>query len=446
MKITIIGTGYVVLVTGSCLAETGNQVICVDNNKKKINLLKNCKSPIYEQNLQNIISKTSRSKCLKFTSNIKESIELSDIIIITVGTPMNKDGSSNLKSIYNIGSKIGEYINSHKIIITKSTIPVGTTYKLKDIINKKIKQRDVKLTFDIANNPEFLKEGKAISDFKSPDRIIVGIENNKIEPLFKELYKPFSINHDKLIFMDIASSELTKYAANAMLATKISFINEIALIAEKFGANINAIRKGIGSDTRIGYNYIYPSIGFGGSCLPKDIQALKNFSKEKGYSPKIIDAVDKINQQQKIYFLKKVIKRLAQNNSFKNLCFGIWGLSYKPGTNDLRESPSIYIINQIIKLGGKVKVYDPEAIENAKNNYFKNIPIKSIIYCKNKYDVLTKSSCLILLTEWPEFRSPDFKLIKSKLKSPIIFDGKNQYNANTVQKYGIEYFRIGSNN
>ena len=440
MKITVIGTGYVGLVTGACFANVGNQVICADINQDKIDMLNQNKNPIYEPGLLKVINSATANHSISFTCNIKDAIEKSDIIFIAVGTPMNDDGSSNLEYIYGAAKDIGQYINKDKIIITKSTIPVGTTLKIKEIIETEIKHRKEDINFDIANNPEFLKEGKAVNDFNSPDRIIIGLENQKLKSVFRDLYKPFSINHEKLIFMDIPSSELTKYVANAMLATKISFINEMAIIAENVGADINMVRNGIGSDQRIGYSFIYPSVGYGGSCFPKDIKSLMYFSENKGYVSKILGAVDTVNTQQKKYFFEKIKQRFK---NIENMQFGIWGLSFKPGTDDMRESASIYIVRQLIKLGASVKVYDPKSMDNAKNNYFSDF--ENIEYCDDKYNVLNNSEALILLTEWPEFRSPDFKILKNKLNNPILFDGRNQFDANMMQELGFEYYQIGKN-
>tara|TARA_Y100000590_G_scaffold229929_1_gene259301 strand:+ start:256 stop:1596 length:1341 start_codon:yes stop_codon:yes gene_type:complete len=442
MKITVIGTGYVGLVTGSCFAYMGNQVTCIDIDKKKISDLNKGIIPIFEPGLDRIVQKGIKNHCLYFTSDFKDSIEKSDIVFIAVGTPQNKDGSSDLSFVYKVAEDIGKCIDKHKVIITKSTIPVGTTSKVKEIIEKEIANRNKNIEFSICNNPEFLKEGKAVDDFMSPDRIIVGLENENDKNIIKNLYKPFSINHEKLIFMDITSSELTKYAANAMLATKISFMNEMANIAEQVGADINNVRRGIGSDSRIGYSFIYPSVGYGGSCFPKDVRSIIDVSCKTGYKPKILTSVDKVNKEQKKYFFNKLFKRFKDKEGLlKGLQFGIWGLSFKPGTDDMRESASIYFIEQIIKLSGSVCVYDPKAMNNAKNMYFKDL--NSIIYCSDKMDVLNGSDALVLLTEWPEFRSPDFTEIKSKLKTPIFFDGRNQFDKDDMKKNGIEYHQIG---
>ena len=438
MNITIIGSGYVGLVTGACFSQMGNHVVCVDSDIKKINRLNNGESTIYEEGLSKKISDSIKSGCISFSSDVESAVKLSDIIFIAVGTPIKDDGDCNLESIYKVADDIGKYINQNKLIVVKSTIPIGTTFKIKEYIANVIKKRNKNLSFSIAHNPEFLKQGKAVGDFMSPDRIVVGLENDTLQSVFKELYKPFSVNHDKLIFMDILSSELTKYAANAMLSTKISFINEISIIADIYGADINKIRIGIGSDSRIGYNYIYPSIGYGGSCLSKDIKSLINSAMQKGYNPQILNAVQNVNELQRKYFLDKILQRFE--NNLKKKQFAVWGLSYKPGTDDMRESGSVYVINQLLQLGAVVKVYDPKAIKNAKEIYFKNL--KNIVYCNDKYESLEKSDGLILLTEWPEFRSPNFKILKSKLKSFIIFDGKNQYDEEKVKSLGFEYYRI----
>lgn len=442
MNITIIGSGYVGLVTGSCLAYMGNKVTCLDVDKNKIEKLNNGVVPVFEPGLEKNISHCVKNSYLTFSTNISESIKNADIIFITVGTPIGHDGSSDLSYIYSASKSIGKYIDSYKIIITKSTIPVGTTFDVKKKIENEIKLRNIDIKFDICNNPEFLKQGKAVSDFMSPDRIIVGLENNKIKPIIEKMYKPFSINCKKLIFMDIPSSELTKYAANAMLATKISFINEMSNIAEKVGADINQVRSGIGSDSRIGYDFIYPSVGYGGSCFPKDVRSVINFAKKKGYAAKILESVDRVNNNQRKYFFDKFFNRSkTSDGDLKNKKFGIWGLSFKPGTDDMRESASIYFVENIIRLGGLVSVYDPKAMNNAKLNYFQNQ--KNITYCNDKMDALDGSSALILLSEWPEFRALDFQKLISRLKYPLLFDGKNQFDKYDMKTNGIEYHQIG---
>ena len=442
MKILVIGTGYVGLVTGACFAFNGNKVTCLDIDKDKIDRLSSGDIPIFEPGLSRIVKQSILNNCLKFSINFKESIQESDIIFLAVGTPMKDNGESDLKYINSAAKSIGEFIESYKLIVVKSTVPVGTSFNVQKIIKREIDNRLEKINFDISNNPEFLKEGKAVNDFMSPDRIVVGINNDKNKKIFQELYKPFSINHDKLIFMDILSSELTKYASNAMLATKISFMNEMANISEKLGADINKVRLGIGSDSRIGFNFIYPSVGYGGSCFPKDVNSIISFSNKEGYSPNILEAVNRVNIDQKKYFFKKLYSRFkSKNNDLKNRKFGIWGLSFKPGTDDMRESASIYFVKKIIDLGGIVSVYDPKAMDNAKEKYFKDLV--GIKYCFNKMDVLDGSDALVLLTEWPEFRSPDFNKVGSMLKNKIIFDGRNQFDKDYMRRNGFEYYQIG---
>tara|TARA_B100001142_G_scaffold203829_1_gene202215 strand:- start:1153 stop:2493 length:1341 start_codon:yes stop_codon:yes gene_type:complete len=442
MKILVIGTGYVGLVTGTCFAFNGNKVTCLDIDKEKIDRLNSGDIPIFEPGLSRIVNQSMLNNCLKFSINYKESIHESDIIFLAVGTPMKDNGETDLTYINSVAKSIGKFIDSYKLIVVKSTVPVGTSFNIQKIIQKELDIRNKKINFDISNNPEFLKQGKAINDFMSPDRIIVGINNDENKKIFQQLYKPFSLHHDKLIFMDILSSELTKYAANAMLATKISFMNEMANISEKLGADINKVRLGIGSDNRIGFNFIYPSIGYGGSCFPKDVNSIVSFSNKEGYSPKILEAVNKVNENQKKYFFKKFFKRFkTKNNDFKNKKFGIWGLSFKPGTDDMRESASIYFVEKIINLGGSVSVYDPKSMDNAKGKYFKSLI--GIEYCSNKMNVLDGSDALILLTEWPEFRSPDFDKVGSMLKNKIIFDGRNQFDKKAMKKMGFEYHQIG---
>ena len=439
MNIAIIGTGNVGLITGACLAHVGNSVMCYDVNKKKIDNLKDGKIDLYEPGLDKIVLQNLDSN-LFFTNSIKNTIENSDIIFLTVGTPMNSDGSTNMDYIYSAAKDIGVHINSKKIIVTKSTIPIGETYKIKNIITSIIKDRDVEINFDVANNPEFLKEGKGVSDFMSPDRIVVGVDNELVKKIFVDLYRPFSINHEKLIFMDINSSELTKYVSNAMLATKISFINEISILAETLGADINDVRKGIGSDSRIGYSYIYPSIGYGGSCFKKDLNSMINFSQKHNLDLKIIKSVEETNQYQKQYFLDKILQRFGGGKTMKNKVFTIWGLSFKPGTSDVRGAVSIYIINQILKHKGIVNLYDPKAINNIKE-IFKDT--ESVNYFNDKYEAVNSSDALILLTEWPEFRSPNFNLMKEKLNNDLIFDGRNQYDKLYMKSLGFEYYQIG---
>ena len=436
MKITIIGTGYVGIVTGACFSYMGHEVICVDIDKEKIDNFKAGKVPIYEDKLDNIIHKSVMDKNLSFTTNIEEAITDSEIIFLAVSTPMSDDGSSNLEYILKAARDIGNSINNHKIIVVKSTVPVGTTSLINQEIRDSIKSRGLDIQFDIVNNPEFLKEGKAVDDFMSPDRIIIGLENEKLKDIFRELYRPFSMNHEKLIFLDIRSSELTKYAANAMLAMKISFINEISQLCEKVGANINDVRKGIGSDSRIGYDFIHPSIGFGGSCFPKDVNSLKKQFEEVGLESLISNATLKVNQSQYENFTSRVTKILNSNQ--KNI--SIWGITFKPGTDDIRESQAIKIINRLLSNNFIIHIFDPEGMDNSKKYYNNHNNVK---FYNDKYSCIENTDALLLLTEWEEFRSPDLDKIKKIMKSPIIFDGRNIYNKQKMNSLNIKYYQIG---
>ena len=437
MNIAVIGTGYVGLVSGTCFAQMGNKIICVDIDENKINKLKQSIIPIYEPGLSELVKENYTKKTLSFTTDTKKAVQESEIIFIAVGTPQGEDGSADLQYVLAVAKDIGKYINGKKIIVDKSTVPVGTADKVSEVIKNELKNRGVDFEFEVVSNPEFLKEGDAINDFMKPDRIVVGAKSNWAMEKMKELYRPFSLNHEKFIAMDVKSAELTKYAANAMLATKISFINEISQIADSVGADINKVRIGIGSDKRIGYSFIYPGIGYGGSCFPKDVQALIKIAKDAGVEPKIINAVEAVNKAQREYFINKILKHFG---SVKGLTFGIWGLSFKPETDDMREAPSITIIKTLINLGAKIKAYDPKAINEAKEFYLKDIDVE---YCDNKYDTLNGADSMILVTEWKEFRSPDFYEIKQRLKNPIIFDARNQYNKDLLNELGFTYYQIG---
>ena len=439
MNITVIGSGYVGLVSGACLAEMGNRVICVDIDKIKIQKLKKGVIPIFEPGLESIILRNVNSQNLTFSTDISEAIENTEIVFIAVGTPMGNDGSVDLQDVLGVAKLIGISFQQKIVVVNKSTVPVGTADKVKEIIQKELEKRNVSIDFDVVSNPEFLKEGSAINDFMKPDRIVIGSESEKVIEKMKQLYSPFFRTHDRFITMDVRSAEMTKYAANAMLATKISFINEIANICEKVGADANMVRVGIGSDNRIGYSFIYPGTGYGGSCFPKDVKALKKIAKEHGYDAKIIKAVEDVNNSQKLMIAKKVISRFGEN--LEGLTFGLWGLAFKPGTDDMREAPSIYLVNELVKRGAKIKAYDPKAMEQAKQFYLKGVD--NVKYEISKYDVLKGSEALILLTEWKEFRSPDFEEIKRQLNNPIIFDGRNQFNAFKLQESGFEYHQIG---
>jgi UDPglucose 6-dehydrogenase len=439
MNLTIIGSGYVGLVSGTCFSEMGNKVTCVDIDEEKINKLLEGVTPIYEPGLEAMVLRNVESENLNFTSDIKEAIKNAEIVIIAVGTPMGEDGSADLKHVLSVAKEIGVQVNRKMVVVNKSTVPVGTANKVKEVIQKELDKRNVVIDFDVVSNPEFLKEGVAIQDFMKPDRVVIGAESEYAFNKMKELYSPFFRTHDRFITMDVKSAEMTKYAANAMLATRISFMNEIANICEKVGADVNQVRLGIGSDSRIGYSFIYPGAGYGGSCFPKDVKALNKMAEEHDYKAELISSVESVNNHQKLVIANKVVNRFGE--SLKGHVFGLWGLSFKPGTDDMREAPAIYVVKELVKRGAKIQAYDPKAIGEAKGIYLKGI--ENITYCKSKYEVLENANALILLTEWKEFRSPNFIEVKKQLVNPIIFDGRNQYNAFNLEEKGFEYYQIG---
>mgnify|MGYP006081385679 CR=1 FL=1 len=439
MNITIIGSGYVGLVSGTCFAEMGNRVTCVDIDPVKIEKLNKGIIPIYEPGLETMLLNNVKNESLFFTTELNEALQNSEIAFIAVGTPMGDDGSADLQYVLDVAKSIGQLMHKRLIVVDKSTVPIGTADKVKMTIQKELDIRNSDLQFDVVSNPEFLKEGAAIADFLKPDRVVIGSGSDYATEKMKQLYNPFFRDQDRFIAMDIRSAEMTKYAANAMLATKISFMNEIANICEMVGADANQVRIGIGSDQRIGYSFIYPGVGYGGSCFPKDVKALSKIAKENGYTTQLINSVEAVNDAQKLVIAQKIVKRFG--NDLTGLTFGIWGLAFKPGTDDMREAPSIYVIKELVKRGAKIKAYDPKAVNEAKEHYLKGI--ENIQYFESKEDVLINSNALVLLTEWKEFRSPDFDKMKSLLKMPVIFDGRNQYSTLNLQKKGIEYFQIG---
>ncbi|EDZ62815.1 UDP-glucose 6-dehydrogenase [Sulfurimonas gotlandica GD1] len=441
MKISVIGTGYVGLVSGVCFAQMGNSVTCVDIDEKKIQDLKQGIIPIYEPGLEEMTLENYKNKTLDFTTNSYEAIKNSKIAFIAVGTPMGDDGSADLKYVLAVAKTIGEAIEDYMVIVDKSTVPVGTADKVQATIQAELDRRGVDIKFDVVSNPEFLKEGAAINDFMHPDRVVIGADSEKAMDVMKELYAPFMKRHESFIAMDIKSAEMTKYAANAMLATKISFMNEMSQICERVGADINKVRNGIGSDSRIGYSFIYPGCGYGGSCFPKDVQALAKTAKNFGYNPRILDAVEAVNLDQKYVISNKVISRFGENLDGKT--FGVWGLSFKPETDDMREASSITIINELTRRGAKIVAYDPKARHEAESYYLKGND--KVSYADGKYDALKDADALILVTEWQEFRSPDFDEMKKLLKNAIFFDGRNQFSKEKMNKYGFEYFQIGVN-
>lgn len=438
MKITIIGTGYVGLVAGTCFSEMGNNVYCVDIDNGKIENLKRGIVPLYEPGLEELVIKNYENKNLIFTNNLKEALDNSDICFIAVPTPMADDGSADLHYVFNVVEEIGQKISHDLVVVNKSTVPVGTTARIKEIILRELEKRDISFNLNVASNPEFLKEGSAVANFMSPDRVIIGSDDESVIETLKELYTPFTKNHERFIIMDVHSAEMTKYASNAMLATRISFINEIANICELVGADINKVREGIGSDNRIGYGFLYPGCGYGGSCLPKDLHALIKTAEDHGYHPNILKEVELVNKQQKLALVKKIVKRFGDDLS--GYSFAVWGLTFKPETDDMREASSIVIINELIDLGAKINAYDPKSMEIDKKYYFNDSRIK---FMDNKYAVLDDVDALVLITEWKEFRSPDFDKMSERIKRKIIFDGRNQYNQETLNEMGFEYHQIG---
>tara|TARA_B110000881_G_scaffold219535_1_gene241694 strand:- start:945 stop:2264 length:1320 start_codon:yes stop_codon:yes gene_type:complete len=437
MNIGVIGSGYVGLVASACFAEMGNTVICVDVDIEKINSLKKGKVPIYEPGLETLVVNNFSKNRLIFTTDIIDALRASEVIFIAVGTPMGDDGSADLKYVLKVAESIGKNMSHHIVVVDKSTVPIGTADKVRATIQNSLDLRKSSLTFDIVSNPEFLKEGAAIKDFMHPDRVVVGSNNESSLKLMRNLYAPFIINSDRFISMDIRSAEMTKYAANAMLATKISFINEISNICERVGADVNEVRKGIGSDSRIGYKFIYPGCGYGGSCFPKDVKALINIAEKNDYTPNLISAVEKVNDDQKKVLFSKIVSQFG--NSLNGKRFTVWGLSFKPETDDMREAPSITLIRSLLESGAEINAYDPQAINEAKL-YLKDCNVN---YFTNKYEALENSDAVILVTEWKEFRSPDFNRIHNLLRGNLFIDGRNQFDKTYMKSQGFNYLQIG---
>jgi UDPglucose 6-dehydrogenase len=436
MRIIVVGTGYVGLVTGACFAESGVNVTCVDVDADKIKQIKDGAIPIYEPGLESLVRINIEKKRLSFATNIVDGIEGSEVIFIAVGTPPGEDGSADLKHVLNVAKEIGLIIKQHLVVVTKSTVPVGTSEKIRKTIQAEIDKRHESVTFDIASNPEFLKEGAAVEDFLKPERIVIGTDNEKTREIMNRLYLPFVLNNHPILFMDIPSAEITKYAANAMLATRISFINEIANLCDIIGADINNVRKGIGSDSRIGSKFIYPGTGYGGSCFPKDIKAIIRTAKDNGYELNVIEAVEKANEYQKNVIFSKMTKFF--HDDFKNKIIGIWGLSFKPKTDDIREASSIFLIEKLLEAGARVKAYDPAAIIETKKLLGNRIE-----YTSDQYEALVNVDAVALMTEWSEFHLPDFNRMAELMKGKVIFDGRNIYNPSDIKKFGFTYFGIG---
>ncbi len=435
MKIVVVGTGYVGLVTGTCLAEVGIDVICVDVDQRKIENLKKGILPIYEPGLDKLVHRNYEKGRLRFSTNLSESIKGADVAFIAVGTPPGEDGSADLQYVLAVAREIGENMNDYGVIVTKSTVPVGTAAKVRTEIQKALEKRDRAIEFDVASNPEFLKEGAAVNDFMKPDRIVIGVSSERAQKVLDKLYHPFTLNGHPVIFMDIPSAEMTKYAANAMLATKISFMNDIANLCEIMGADVNLVRRGIGSDPRIGNKFIYPGIGYGGSCFPKDVKALIRTARENGHEMRILQSVEDVNEDQKSVLFNKVKKHFS---GLEGKHFAVWGLSFKPNTDDMREAPSVVIINQLLEAGATVTAYDPVAMEEAKHTLGNRIN-----YAKDEFSALDGADALLVVTEWNEFRIPDFKDLKERLKNPLIFDGRNIFDKDEMKRQEIEYHCIG---
>lgn len=437
MNIAIVGTGYVGLVTGACFADTGVNVTCVDVDEKKIAELKQGKMPIYEPGLDELVTKNYAAGRLHFTTSLEAVLNEQDIIFSAVGTPPDEDGSADLKYVLQVARTIGRNLNKYVVVVTKSTVPVGTAVKIRDVINEELDKRGVQIDFDVASNPEFLKEGSAIKDFMSPDRVVVGVDSERAKRLLTRLYKPFLLVNFRVIFMDIPSAEMTKYAANSMLATRISFMNDIANLCEKVGADVNMVRDGIGSDARIGRRFLYAGCGYGGSCFPKDVKALVKTADDNGYSMEVLKAVERVNERQKALLFTKLQKAFG-NISLNGHTVTLWGLAFKPETDDMRESTALVMIRLLSEAGCKIRVYDPIAMDECKRRVG-----DAVTYCRDMYDAVEGSEALLLLTEWKQFRLPDWQKVKDRMKRPLLIDGRNIFDAQEMKDMGFDYHCIG---
>lgn len=438
MKVTVFGTGYVGLVTGACLADVGHDVLCVDIDQQKVDNLNAGIIPIYEPGLEPIVKQAVQNKLLSFTTNMDAAVKHGELQFIAVGTPSGEDGSADLQYVVAVAKTIGDRVNDYRVVINKSTVPVGTAEVVEKTLAEQLKKRGVNIDFDVVSNPEFLKEGAAVNDFMKPDRIIVGSRSSRAESLMRELYAPFNRSHDRMIFMDIRSAELTKYAANAMLATKISFINEMANLAERLGADIEKVRNGIGADPRIGYQFIYPGCGYGGSCFPKDVKALINIAKNTGYQASLMEAVDQVNNAQKTKLFDYIDQHFK--GDLRGKVFALWGLSFKPNTDDMREAPSRTLMEALWERGAKVQAFDPVAMEETQNIYGLRDDLKLV---GTKEAALERADALVICTEWKNFRAPNFELIKGALRAPVIFDGRNLYEPERMVTQEIQYYAVG---
>jgi UDPglucose 6-dehydrogenase len=438
LKISIVGTGYVGLVTGACLAEVGNDVLCLDLDESKIRILNQGGLPIYEPGLQDMVRRNTAAGRLKFTSDIEESVAFGHVQFIAVGTPPDEDGSADLRHVVAAAGSIGRHMSEHRLVVNKSTVPVGTADKVRNAIEEELRKRGADVPFNVVSNPEFLKEGAAIEDFMRPDRIVIGSDDAQATQTMRALYAPFQRNHERVMVMDVRSAELTKYAANAMLATRISFMNELANLAERLGADIEQVRKGIGSDPRIGYHFLYAGVGYGGSCFPKDVQALIRTAQDAGGQLPILEAVEAVNEEQKHVLARKITAKFGEQLTGRT--FAIWGLAFKPNTDDMREAPSRPLIEALLSRGAKVTAYDPVAIPEAKRTLAAN---PNLAYAENPQAALEDADALVIVTEWTEFRSPDFEMLRARLKTGMIFDGRNLYDPEEVRRHGLEYHSIG---
>ena len=438
MKITVIGTGYVGLVTGTCLAEVGNEVLCLDVDPNKIEILKSGGIPIYEPGLEDMVKRNVAAGRLSFTTDIEESVKFGQIQFIAVGTPPDEDGSADLQYVVAAARNIGRHMTDYRLVVDKSTVPVGTADKVKAALQEELAKRGVSIAFNVASNPEFLKEGAAVDDFMKPDRIVIGTDSERATQLLRQLYAPFQRNHDRLTVMDVRSAELTKYAANAMLATRISFMNELAVLAEKLGADIEQVRHGIGSDPRIGYHFLYAGCGYGGSCFPKDVQALRRTGQENGIPLRVLDAVEEANDAQKHILVNKLTARFGTNLEGKR--FAMWGLAFKPNTDDMREAPSRTMLEALWSMGASVSAYDPAAMEETRRIYGERA---DLLLVDSPMDALKGADALLIVTEWKVFRSPNFDTMKSLLKTPLVFDGRNLYEPRAMREMGFDYLPIG---
>lgn len=436
MKIAVVGTGYVGLVTGTCFAEMGTEVHCIDIDTGKINQLKKGIIPIFEPGLEEMVVRNHKAGRLKFSTDLKSVLDEVEIVFSAVGTPPDEDGSADLKYVLEVARTIGRNMQNYLLIVTKSTVPVGTSQRVKAVIQEELEKRGADIPFDVASNPEFLKEGDAVQDFMSPDRVVVGTESERARDLMHRLYKPFMLTNYRMIFTDIPSAEMIKYAANAMLATRISFMNDIANLCELVGANVNMVRKGIGSDTRIGSKFLYPGCGYGGSCFPKDVKALIRTAEKNGYDMKVLKAVEAVNDKQKEILFEKLSRHFDGN--LKDKTIALWGLSFKPETDDMREAPSLVLVNQLLEAGAHIKAYDPIAVPEARRRAGDNV-----IFTEDSYGAVIDADALVLVTEWKEFRMPNWEILKRLLRTPLIIDGRNIYNKEDIDKLGFAYYGIG---